>query len=135
MIHTSSGQGFYFSERVPRDTRRCLLRRKTQINLYELLAVLVAIHTFQESLAGKRVVVFVDNTAALNTAIRGWSPREDANGIVHQLWMVIARAGIDAQWVYVPSKLNLADGPSRGVTGDVERMGLVRCGADWPEDS
>ena len=76
--------------------------------------MLAAVYTFRELLAGTRVVVFIDNTAALNTAIKGWSRRQDANGVVHQLWLLLARAGIDAQWLYAPSKLNLADDPSRG---------------------
>ena len=85
-------------------------------------------------LAGKRVVVFIDNTAALNTTIKGWSRRQDANAFVHQVWLVSARAGIDAQWEYVPSKLNIAGSPSRGKLQVVHELGVERCEVQWPAD-
>ena len=54
-------------------------QRKTQIHLYELLAVVCAWETFGQQLAGHRVTVFIDNQCALNMLIKGWSRADDAN--------------------------------------------------------
>ncbi len=79
-----------------------------------------------------RVVAFVDNQAALNMAIRGWSPCDDANDALRELWLQLAWLGIEVHWAYVPSKLNLADGPSRAEYDTMEAMALRRVDAVWP---
>ena len=122
----------FFADRVPAHLRRRLRQRKTQINLFELLALQAAVWTFGEAMRDARVVVFVDNQAALNMAIRGWSPRDDANDALHEVWLRLAYRGIEVHWAYVPSKLNLADGPSRAEYGTMEAMDLLRVDAVWP---
>ncbi len=75
------------------------------------------------------MVVFIYNQAALNMTIRGWSPKEDATVVLHDIWLRLACLGVAAFWAYVPSKLNLADGPSREDFGTVEELGLRRVAA------
>ena len=111
--------------------RRALIPRKTQINLYELLAVTLAVRTFANELRGKRIVAFIDNTCALNMVIRGASRKDDANGILHHLLLELAMLGVHAEWQYVPSKLNIADGPSRECFTDVLALGLSWRMAQW----
>ena len=99
--------------------------------MYELLAVTLAVRTFANELRGKRIVAFIDNTCALNMVIRGASRKDDANGILHHLWLELAMLGVHAEWQYVPSKLNVADGPSRECFTDVLALGLSWRMAQW----
>ena len=131
LIDNACGRGWYVASRVPRRWRRALIPRKTQINLYELLAVTLAVRTFANELRGKRIVAFIDNTCALNMVIRGASRKDDANGILHHLWLELAMLGVHAEWQYVPSKLNIADGPSRECFTDVLALGLSWRMAQW----
>ena len=68
-----------------------LKQRKTQINVLELLAWWTAVHTFIDKLRNKRVVMFVDNMCALHMAIKGASKCDDANEILHDSWLVLAK--------------------------------------------
>ena len=124
-------RGWYAASRVPRRWRRALIPRKTHINLYELLAVTVAVRPFANELRGRRVVAFIDNAWALNMKIRGASRKGDANGILHHVWLELAMLGVHAEWQHVPSKLNVADGPSRECLADVHALGLSWRMAQW----
>ena len=101
------------------------------INLYELLAVTLAVRTFVDELRSRRVVAFIDNTCALNMVIRGASRKDDDNGILHHLWLELAMLGVHAEWQYVPSKLNVADGPSRECFTEVLALDLSWRMAQW----
>ena len=134
LVAPKQNDAVFFRSRVPAAIRRRLLRRKTQINLYELLAVLCAIHTFSAALQGKRVAAFIDNKAALNICIKAWSRKTDANAAAFHIWSDIARHSVDVYWAYVPSKLNIADGPSRNRCEEVWAAGAVEREAVWPEE-
>ena len=114
MVCVASGRVWHFADRIPREWRRRLLARETQINLFELIAFRIALATFGSWFAHSRVVAFVDNSAALSMVVRGWSKADDANEVAGECWHDIAACGADVHFEWVPSKLNLADGPSRG---------------------
>ena len=46
--------------------------------------------------------------------IKGYSHKSDANDIVETAWHLMAALSLDVHFEYVPSKRNIADGPSRG---------------------
>jgi hypothetical protein len=50
--------------------------------------------------------------------VRGASRQTDLNALVTDFWFQVARAGISLHAFRVPSKLNLADGPTRWDTWD-----------------
>ena len=102
LVDNSSGRGWYVASRVPRRWRRALIPRKTQIKVYELLAVTVAVRTFANELRGRRIVAFIDNTCALNMVIRGASRKGDANGILHHVWLELAMLGVHAEVAMTP---------------------------------
>ena len=64
--------------------------RKTQINVFELCGALCGLMSFQERLRGKRVVMFIDNKAALSMLIKGYPWKSDANDIVETAWHLMA---------------------------------------------
>ena len=104
----------YAAGLVPRRWRRPLRRRETQINAFELLAMLTAWETWGEALCHQRVVCFVDNTAALNILLKGWSPLIDLNWVAGRIWLRTAVTQASVVWQWVPSLSNPADAPSLG---------------------
>ena len=56
---------------------------------------------------------FVDSTPACSIVIKGCSKQADLNNIAGMLWFTVGKSLQDYWCEYVPSKLNLADGPSR----------------------
>ena len=79
----------------------------------DILPVVVAKVVWRDRLAGRPVIVFVDNDAARHGLVAGYSP------VMASARMLCASARLDArgavfQWVArVPSPSNIADGPSR----------------------
>ena len=131
LIDNACGRGWYVASRVPRRWRRALIPRKTQINLYELLAVTLAVRTFANELRGKRIVAFIDNTC-----VSTWSSEAPRAKMMPMASCTIcglelALLGVHAEWQYVPSKLNVADGPSRECFTDVLALGLSCRMAQW----
>ena len=131
LVHVASGACQHIVSSVPRRVQRALLPRRTQINVFELLAVLMALESYGPVLSGCRVVCFVDNKAALGMLVKGWSRADDANAIAAQCWWTMAALGIEIFWEYVPSKLNLADGPSRSKVEEVLSLGSEVVEANW----
>eukprot|EP00959_Pyramimonas_sp_CCMP1952_P387747 8126155-Pyramimonas_sp.AAC.1 len=58
-------------------------------------------------------VLFIDSNVALHTLVRGASRQDDYNAAVADFWFQIATAAIILHAARAPSKLNLADGPTR----------------------
>ena len=80
----------------------------------EAIAAIAAVVQNQETLSGKAVLLFVDNTAALNAIIKSSSPDDVTAALIRLFWSVIATRSIDIWIEWVPSAQNLADPPSRG---------------------
>ena len=99
---------------APRSFSAVLFSRKTQIFAYETLMVLVTISCFLRDLRGLRVIFFVDNTSALGALRKGSSRSADVHALVEEVWRLAGSNDISLFFKWVPSKLNLADPPSRG---------------------
>ena len=94
--------------------------RQTYIGQLELLAGLCVYTSLGSSarphgrsIAGRRVIHFVDNTSALAGMARGYAGPTDSRRLVHALHCLLAGYGIKAWFDYVPSKANVSDEPSR----------------------
>ena len=111
---TGGPTSWYSAGRVPKKWQSRLNSRKTQINVFEQAAVLLAIGTFAPLLEGKRVVFYIDSNAALGSIVKGHSKRQDVNCYAGTVWQLLARHRITAFFKRVPSKQNPADDPSRG---------------------
>ena len=94
----------------------------------ELLAIALRLSTFSALCAGRRVVVWSDNTGSERGAQKGTSKQWDHSAIVHCLWLKAVEIGMDMHVSRVPTHDNIADLPSR------EEYGLLKhLGASWTE--
>ena len=103
----------WFGTSCPRSLTESFKDRKTQITMFEAIAVPLAIDHWHRLLSGRRVIFFVDNQSALGALRHGSSSSWDLNewvGITHSF---IHQRQIQAFWHWVPSAYNLADPPSR----------------------
>ena len=62
---------------------------------------------------GHKLVHFIDSTSALACVVRGFSSKPDLSAIAGRLWFELVPCGCAYVAHFVPTKLNLADGPSR----------------------
>ena len=103
---------------VPGPLRRWVHRRRQQIATWELVAALCAVWYFLKSPARLsachlQINLFIDSNVALGTLLRGTSRQSDWNDLVTGIWFeAAAQAALLLAW-RVPSKLNLADAPTR----------------------
>ena len=79
----------------------------------EAIAAIAAVVQNQEILSGRAVLLFVDNTAALNAIIKSSSPDNITAALIRLFWSVVATRSIDIWIEWAPSAQNLADPPSR----------------------
>jgi hypothetical protein len=99
---------------TPPELTRELKDRKTQIQAFELAAVGWASVLFRNFLAGKFVLLFVDNTGALSNLKKGSGLSRDHAALALFVTRHMFRAALDFAIQWVPSKCNPADAPSRG---------------------
>ncbi|CAK0866548.1 unnamed protein product [Prorocentrum cordatum] len=86
---------------------------------WELVAAICAVRCLiQHGLAECEVVLFVDCNPALHALVRGASRQSDLNEVITGFWFAVARAGVLLHAFRAPSKLNIADGPTRQETWD-----------------
>ena len=87
--------------------------RTTQINPLEVCGVILGLWTFQDFLAGRRVIVYIDNQAAFGAIRKGRSSVPDFNELVFFARGICGSCNADPVFIWVPSDLNWADAPSR----------------------
>ena len=99
---------------TPRDVYSMLCRRKDeQILALEMLAVLIAIDTFLDLIADCAVVFHIDNAGVVGILRCGAARAPDHNILSFSFWAQVAQQHIAAWLEWVPSGLNIADGPTR----------------------
>jgi len=84
----------------------------------ECLAAINALLTLGPSLRGRHLWLFIDNTWCLTSFVHGYANRPDMARLSTIFSLLKARFNIDAFCEYVPSKLNIADLPSRPTEAD-----------------
>ena len=100
-------------------------RRDNQIMGLELLAIALALGSFADTLRGKQVRVWSDNTGSESAARKGKARSFDHACIAHCIWLVAAELGIELRVDRVPTKSNIADLPSRRQHRWLESIGAV----------
>jgi hypothetical protein len=88
--------------------------RRTQIHAHEILAVFLAAQSFRKFITDKRLVIFVDNKSALGMLVKGAGMAPDLEALAILTCQILLSSSADLRWVWVPSRFNLADAPSRG---------------------
>ena len=79
----------------------------------ETLAVLRAVRRLGASLAGRSVMFYVDNDAALCGIMRGYGACDAVTALIHGIWSLLASSSAVAWFERVRSSSNPADLPSR----------------------
>ena len=115
-VISDSATAAWFSSPTPQELLAALIPRKTQIFPLEVLAVAVALKLWRHRLQGRHIIVFVDNTGALAALRKGSSRAPDVHGLITLIWDIIVDSFSSIKFFWVPSKLNLSDLPSRGLT-------------------
>jgi len=83
--------------------------------IYEAVVPYLAIRRWRYLLSGRRALFYVDNTSALGALRRGRSKLSPAlNALVFEWWRLARSFGIEVSLMWVPSRFNPADPPSRG---------------------
>ena len=108
------GEFQWMAGRVPSAVASKLKERKTQIFPFEVIAAVVSLIKWGPLLDGRRIIFFVDNVGARGSLASGRSSQPDVHGIVRAAWQVAVKYRLAVFFVWVPSALNVADGPSRG---------------------
>ena len=103
----------YTYHSVSHDIISTWIPKQTYMGQLELLAAPLALATWSSRLAGRRVLLFIDNDAAASTLVRGYGNKSDSTAITGQFWLLAAQIAVELYLDRVESKSNLADGPSR----------------------
>lgn len=90
------------------------LARKTQVNAYECIVLLMVVTKYGESWRNQQLVIYVDNNSALGALRKRSSPKADLNRKAGDFWVLAARHHLNVKLAGVTSKSNPADVPSRG---------------------
>ena len=114
-----------FHGSVSKTLRSLLIPRATQIIPYELLAACVALLQWRSLEFGKvGIRHFVDSKPARGIVVKGCSKQADLNNIAGMLWYTVGKSLQDYWCEYVPSKLNIADDPSRQRFVTMKQLGF-----------
>ena len=84
------------------------------IHQAELLPAVLAIKMWGEAVAGRRVILYVDNDTALSALVKGTSTSLPSARLTNSFWELVAKYGLFIWIDRVPSVANPADAPSRG---------------------
>jgi len=121
-----------FSEPVAQSVIDFWMPRKTQIVMIELVAVILAIETFKQELAGKFVLLLIDSEAVEAALIKGYSSKEDICELVGVFWDMALEHNISFYVDRVPTDANPADAPSRADLVQGVAAGWITRAAVWP---
>ena len=97
-------------------SRLGLSERHTQIIPLETCAVAIAIRVWRSELGGCRLIAFVDNQSALGALKKGRSAQDDIQRLVDATVEDLESLHSRPAFLWVPSCLNPADFPSRGLS-------------------
>ena len=109
----------WFGGSVPPAIRRRVARRwgytKCPIFLLEAAVPLLCLRLYGPFLRGHRLLVFVDNSTALFALRKGRSRLSPPlNEMCFSFWAAARSMSLDLTLVWVPTRFNVADDPSRG---------------------
>ena len=108
------------------DTWRKAGGKQMVIYQTEILPQLVARRVWRSRLENRRVLCFVDNNAARDALLKGYTTDVVASDLISEFWLAESRLGCASWFCRVASAANIADGPSRGDHSELDRLGSVR---------
>lgn len=127
------GTKIFMRGKIPAHVRRKLRKRKTNIIAYELLIAVAAMVSFcPEILNNVSIDHYIDSQPALSCILKASSPQSDLSDISGRLWFECCHSMVNYYAKYVPSKCNLADGPSRDDVATLLKLGFVEVPFRFP---
>jgi len=87
--------------------------KETYIMQAELVAAIAAYFSMPETLRGRPVIHFIDNTGALSALVNGYAGKEDCARFVNMFHIQLLGLQSKVYFDWVPSKANIADWPTR----------------------
>ena len=115
--------GGKIAEELVHDWRREGRVRKV-IHQAEVFPAVAAVQCWGKSAVGRRVILYVDNDAALGALVKGTSGSKPSAALVSRFWETVAAHGLFLWADRVPSAANPADAPSRGRCDELRRRGF-----------
>ena len=109
------------------------LPRATQICMVELVATVVALHTFEAYLRGKTVLLLVEAEAVEGSLVKGYSSRSDLCKLVGVFWDIVVELRALVNLDRVPTDYNCSDPPSRNKFSIGDKLGWKTVPAHWPQ--
>ncbi len=119
MIFEGASVCLWASGKSPEEISRLLLPRKTQIHALEMLALVGALFANKERLHRRRLLAFVDNQTAIGVIRKGSSKARDLAALSEVAHRLASECSCELFIQWVPSSLNFADPPSRGLAGEL----------------
>ena len=86
-----------------------LVVRGTYIGQGEELAAISAFYTAPQLFMNRKVIHFVDNSAALGACVNGYSGKADMARLVNMFHLALVALNVDWYGEWVPSEANIAD--------------------------
>ena len=127
------GQSFYCHLAVPDEWHRWVTARDdAQIMAWELLAILLGLHTFAPLLRGRTIRVWTDNEGCKGSITSGRARECDHNFIVHMIWQACYEFTMNPWFSRVPTDENISDGPTRSDHSVVAALGCLLVKAQLP---
>jgi len=115
----------FMKGRIPNRLRHMLKVRKTNITGYELLIAVAAVVSFAPDLLHDALIEhYIDNQPAIPCIVKGFSKETDLSDIAGRLWFECGILMASYRAIYVRSKCNLSDGPSRDDVSLMEQLGF-----------
>ena len=114
VIDTASNRRYISAARVTPAMRRAIAPEcAAPINCLELLAILCTLITYRDIIRGRKVWLFVDNTAAISATVHGYTASPFLGPLSNAVQFALAFLRCDLRLEYVPTDANPADIPSR----------------------
>ena len=102
-------------------------RADKQIMGLELLSIALALSTFEDKCAKRKVVIHSDNRGAECCLRKGVAKHEDHCALVNAIWTQALERGMQIWVVRIDTHDNWADSPSRREYSALQAVGAVQC--------
>ena len=106
--------------------------RKTQTDPVEMIAPILALHTFRERLYGTDLILLIDSEAVESSLVKGYSSKSDLCTLLSVFWNLIFELRVRVFIDRVSTDSNPADWPSRDDLSTGEKVGWKTVQACWP---
>ena len=101
-------------------------RKDSQIMGLEILSIALGLSSFNDMLRNRDVIIWSDNTGAEHATANRTAKSFDHNCLVHAIWQHVAELGLHVWVNRVPTKVNIADLPSRESYELLRAIGAIR---------